>query len=313
MKIYMTRSQTKAMSAWEPIGDPTGGAAYGEFNDPVTAVMGGVSLLNGVMGSNAASSAASSQSAAAQAASASQLQATRETNAMQKDMYDQNVARQQPYVNAGLGSLNALQQGLAPGGQFTQTFKPSDMQLDPSYQFRLNQGTQNLNASAAARGMLGSGQNLKDITDYGQGAASQEYQNAFNRYNTNQSNLYNRMSGMATMSQNAAAGVGNQGMQVANSMAQNTMAGVGSSNNYLTSGAAANAAGQVGQANAWGGALQGGINGYMGMQQIQNQADFGQQMLGAKGLGGASNPYNPNAYSGAGGVGYSATPNPYTN
>jgi hypothetical protein len=313
MKIYMTRAQTRAMATMDGcyIGDPTGGPAYGEFNDPVSAVMGGVSLVNGIMGSNAASSAASSQSAAAQAASQASLTATRETNAMQKDMYDQNVKRQQPYVDAGMGSLNALQQGLAPGGQFTKTFGSGDLGLDPSYQFRLNQGTQNLNASAAARGLLGSGQNLKDITDYGQQSASQEYQNAFNRYQTNQSNLYNRMSGMATMSQNAAAGVGNQGMQVASNMAQNTMSGVNSSNNYLTSGAAANAAGQVGQANAWGGALQGGISNYMGNQQMQNQKDWGQQMLGARGLGGMDNPYNPNAYSGAQNM--TATSNPITN
>ena len=278
MKIYMTRAQTKAMASMDGcyVGDPTGGPAYGEYNDPVSAVAASVggSLLTGMMGADASRSAASTQAGAARDASAAQLQATRETNAQQLDMYNQNVARQQPYVQAGLGSLNALQQGLAPGGQFTQTFKPSDMQLDPSYQFRLNQGSQNLNASAAARGLLGSGQNLKDITDYGQQSASQEYQNAFNRYQTNQGNLYNRLSGMATMSQNAAAGVGNQGMQVASNMAQNTMAGVGASNNYLTSGAAAQAAGAVGQANAWGGAMQGGISNYMGMQQLQNQSNW---------------------------------------
>ena len=232
------------------------------------AVVGGA-LISGAMASDASGRAASTQAGAANAASQASLTATRETNAMQKDMYDQNVARQQPYMQAGLGSLNALQTGLAPGGQFTKNFGPSDLQLDPSYQFRLNQGTQNLNASAAARGLLGSGQNLKDITDYGQGAASQEYQNAFNRYQTNQSNLYNRMAGMATMSQNAAAGVGNQGMQVANSMAQNTMNGVNSSNNYLTSGAASTAAGQMGQANAWSGAINTGLGGWQQSQQIQ--------------------------------------------
>ena len=38
-KFYLTRTQTRAMAADHPIGDPTGGAAYGEKNDPITAVI----------------------------------------------------------------------------------------------------------------------------------------------------------------------------------------------------------------------------------------------------------------------------------
>ena len=38
-KFYLTRTQTRAMAADHPIGDPTGGAAYGEKNDPVTAII----------------------------------------------------------------------------------------------------------------------------------------------------------------------------------------------------------------------------------------------------------------------------------
>ena len=38
-KIYLSRAQTRAMALEHPIGDPTGGAAYGEKNDPVSAVL----------------------------------------------------------------------------------------------------------------------------------------------------------------------------------------------------------------------------------------------------------------------------------
>ena len=38
-KFYLTRTQTRAMAADHPIGDPTGGAAYGEKNDPISAVI----------------------------------------------------------------------------------------------------------------------------------------------------------------------------------------------------------------------------------------------------------------------------------
>jgi hypothetical protein len=63
------------------------------------------------------------------------------------------------------------------------------LQNDPGYQFRLGQGLQAVQQSAAARGVLNTGGTLKDIADYGQNYASGEYGNAFNRalsgYQTN--------------------------------------------------------------------------------------------------------------------------------
>lgn len=52
---------------------------------------------------------------------------------------------------------------------------------DPGYQFRVGQGRDILEHGAAARGILNTGMTLKDIVDYGQNAASQEYQNVYNR------------------------------------------------------------------------------------------------------------------------------------
>ena len=52
---------------------------------------------------------------------------------------------------------------------------------DPSYQWRLNQGQQAVERSYAAKGLLGSGNVLTALTDYAQGAASQEYQAQFRR------------------------------------------------------------------------------------------------------------------------------------
>lgn len=52
---------------------------------------------------------------------------------------------------------------------------------DPSYQFRLGQGQQALEQSAAGRGILRTGGTLKDLVNYGQNAASQEYSNIFDR------------------------------------------------------------------------------------------------------------------------------------
>ena len=50
-KVYLSRAQTRAMSIDYPIGDPFGGAAYGELRDPVTAaISAGGSILSGLVG-----------------------------------------------------------------------------------------------------------------------------------------------------------------------------------------------------------------------------------------------------------------------
>jgi len=56
-----------------------------------------------------------------------------------------------------------------------------DVTKDPGYQFRLQQGTDALEKSAAAKGGFFSGQTGKDLTNYAQNLAAQEYQNAYNR------------------------------------------------------------------------------------------------------------------------------------
>ena len=58
---------------------------------------------------------------------------------------------------------------------------PQDVYNDPSYQFRLGQGIDAIQGSAAAQGLLRTGGTLRDITGYGQDLASQEYGNMFNR------------------------------------------------------------------------------------------------------------------------------------
>lgn len=66
----------------------------------------------------------------------------------------------------------------APGFQAPNA---SDVLKDPGYQFRLGQGQQSLEQSAAARGLLNTGGTLKDLIGYGQNFASQEYGNVYDR------------------------------------------------------------------------------------------------------------------------------------
>jgi hypothetical protein len=82
--------------------------------------------------------------------------------------------------------------GVARPGE--STARPYDFQAtDPSYKWRLQQGQQAVERSGAARGMTLSGSQLKGLTNYGQGAASQEYGAQFGR-----------LSGMANQAQGAA-------------------------------------------------------------------------------------------------------------
>ena len=228
------------------------------------AVGGGAaaSLLSGWMGANAASGAASEQSTAALQAAEIQAQSTKAQLAQQQAQWQQNQNNQAPWVQQGQSAGSTLSADMAPGGALSHQFNASDLNanLAPNYQFQLQQGNQALQASQSAGGTSGAGQGLKDVSGYNQNLAGNAYQQAFNNYTTNQTNLYNRLQGISSLGENAAANVGNQGTQMSTNIANSMQAGTTASNNYLTGAASATAAGQVGSANAWSGAVGTGIN-----------------------------------------------------
>jgi hypothetical protein len=131
-------------------------------------------------------------------------------------------------------------------GSLTKPFDVEEFykQQDPGYWFRLQQGTQGLrNAAAAGSGAL-SGAALKDLLTYNQDMASQEYGNAFNRYQTQQGNIFSRLSDIARLGQSAAAGVGSAGTQLAGNAGQSAYnagsasgAGIVGAGNALSQGA----------------------------------------------------------------------------
>jgi hypothetical protein len=57
----------------------------------------------------------------------------------------------------------------------------SELSNEPGFQFRLDQGRKALEQSAAGKGVLRTGGTLKDLINYGQNFASNEYGNAYNR------------------------------------------------------------------------------------------------------------------------------------
>jgi len=98
-------------------------------------------------------------------------------------IYQEQKALQEPWRQAGVTALNKLQ---SPEMQYSP-FTADKFTQDPGYAFRLSEGMKALDRTAASRGGLLSGATLKGAQRYGQDLGSQEYQNAFNRYNTDYS------------------------------------------------------------------------------------------------------------------------------
>lgn len=129
----------------------------------------------------------------------------------------------EPYRDVGGKALATLSDlAMAPEEKFAFQFS----QDDPSYQFRLSEGTKALQKSAAARGGLLGGGTLRALDRYSQGLASTEYQNAFNRslesFKVNQNSRQQRLN---TLSGLANYGYGASGQSGQNLINTNTTAG----------------------------------------------------------------------------------------
>lgn len=85
---------------------------------------------------------------------------------------------------------------------------PNAVTDDPSYKWRLGQGTEALENSAAARGGLLSGNTGKALQDYGQNAASQEYGAQFGRWMEQLGLGQNATSARSSIAQNKGKTVG---------------------------------------------------------------------------------------------------------
>lgn len=215
--------------------------------------------IGGLLGMSASNSAADTQAGAARDASQASLQASREGNALLASMYAQNRADQEPWRAAGANALASLT-GQLPG--LNKPFGLEDFNADPGYQFRLAEGEKGLNRAAGARGMYDSGATLKALTRYNQDYATGEFGNAYNRYNADRTNIFNRLAALSGTGQTAASNMGNAAQNYGANASANINSGVNASNNALLGGANARASGYVGGANALSGAIGQGYNNY---------------------------------------------------
>jgi hypothetical protein len=216
----------------------------------------GAVVGSAVIGANAANKAANTQADAANRAAD-----------LQNQQYQQNVTRQKPFYDVGVNALPEL----VAASKYTP-FGMQQFQADPGYAFRLKEGQQALDRSAAARGGLISGGALKAAQRYGQDMGSQEYMNAFNRYQTERAARLNPLQSLAGMSQTTANTLGTAGQNMASNVGE---AYQGAAN--------ARASGYVGGANA----LTSGLGTYLNYSQ-------GNNMIAAlRGGGGGGIPLGP--------------------
>jgi hypothetical protein len=238
--------------------------------DPISAIAGS-SVLGAGASLFGASNAADAQREAAAASAAAQREAADKSIAAQREMFDIGRADLAPYREGGTTAQNQLMTLLGIGGdqnaqgygRYAKDFGMSDFTTDPGYQFRLEQGMKALNASAAAKGMGMSGANIKGATEYGQNLGSQEYQNAFNRYQTNRTAQLAPLQSLYAGGQAAAAGSAAQAQGLGTSLG-NTYTGLGQGIAQADVAAGnAQASGYLNSANAVTNALNQGMSSYM--------------------------------------------------
>ena len=221
----------------------------------VAAAIVGSAVVSGVVQSKAAKKASGQQAASAQKGIDEQK---RQFEALQLLM--------KPYVETGTTALGQQAALIGAGGAEAQQKAINALQQGPEFNALVQQGEQGILQSAAATGGLRGG-NV-------QGALAQFRPQVLSSLIEQQ---YNRLGGLSTMGQNAAAGVGTAGMQTGTNIS-----------NLLAQQGAAQAGGTLAAGQAWGNALgsvAGGLGRGMAYQGYTPQGataplTFGQAMLG---------------------------------
>ena len=204
-------------------------------------IIGGAMLGSALLGASASSKAAKTQERAAA-----------EGAAAEERMFNRQVELQEPFRQAGVNALPELIQA----SRYTP-FGMEQFQQDPGYGFRLKEGLRALEGSAAQRGGLLSGNTMRGLTRYGQELGSQEFTNAFNRYQAERAARLNPLQSLAGLGQSTSAQMAGQAGQYGQNLAQ----GAATMGNIRASG-------YTGVANALTGALGQGVNYYQGQQLL---------------------------------------------
>jgi len=211
------------------------------------AIAGG-SVASGLIGANASKQA-----------SKAQIAATEKANATEREIFQEQTRLQEPFRQAEMAKQAALMQrlgiggdtGAGPYGDLSSGFMPANYmtEMDPGYNFRFDEGMKALERKMSASGMTQSGAAQKAAVRYGQDYASNEFMNAFQRYQTGRNATLNPLMGGSASTNFLSGALGSMGGRIAENQ-------IGAGN--------AQAAGYVGGANAWSNAITGGLGAFMG-------------------------------------------------
>ena len=210
--------------------------------------MAAATIGSALLGSSSSRSAANTQAAAADRA-----------GELQREQFERQVELQEPFRQVGLRALNKLE-----GAAEYTPFGMSQFQQDPGYAFRMSEGMKALERGAASRGNLMSGATMKGLQRYGQDLASQEYTNAFNRYQTERNARLNPLQSLAGIGQTSTNQLVAGGQNYANAAGE-AMGAAGQ----------ARASGYMGSANS----LSGALGQYMNYDQQRQQNDMFNRMI----------------------------------
>jgi hypothetical protein len=249
------------------------------------------SLISGLFGLGAAHK----QSTADKNAGGTVAVAGKDVQANTQKQLAASNAELNPYITAGQSAFSNVgqlmqqgAQGQGPLASWTGSFQaPTAAQAEatPGYQFQLQQGTQALENSAAARGGLLSAGTGKQLEQYGQGLAStnyqqtynnamQQYQQQYQQFQNNQSNLYNRLMGIGQTGLGATQTSVGANMQGAQLYGQQGQLAASQQAGYQAQAGGAQAIGMAGLGNSIGNAM-GGIGGMMNMGGAPNYSAGG--------------------------------------
>ena len=254
-----------------------------------TAAIGmGLGFLGNLLGGFGASRAARQASEADTKAATIAQQRTDAALGINRQTASDIASQLSPYTSAGSSAFstvgNLMQEGAAgtgPLASWNENFQaPTNVTEanDPGYAFRLQQGQQALEASAAARGGLNSTGTGKQLIDYGQNYASGEYGNVYNRalgeyqqrYQTflnNQNNLYSRLMGIGSTGLQAAGTQASADTALSGQYGQTELGGAQLQGGYTAAAGGAQAAGTAGMFNSVGNAMGGLGGGIMSLPQ----------------------------------------------
>jgi hypothetical protein len=216
-----------------------------------------------VVGAYSSSKASKAQAKSAQKGMEAEERIAYENRELQRELAEQQREDFAPWRDVGEQALNQMWAGVQSGEFLPEKFDPSqiDLEQDPGYKFRMDQGVEALDKSAAARGHLLSGAQQKALTEYGQDMGSQEYANAYARY----ADQYAKEADRRARKYNILSSISGQGQASAAQQAGATSQLAQSEGNILSNlGRAQNISQQnIGAARA---------SGYQGMAQSANQA-----------------------------------------